>query len=349
MLMSKFCSYEVRQRSITPARISARVPDVAQHAPTLPVPTITTPTGLPSPSHAAPSPGPAPVRESDPRYFRAHSRAQSRAEQQRMEPVDRAPTPIHQAPLSPSHPPYEVLPDNYIPYANASGDITMPPPHELSRPVTPTTPNPSLPETILPVAPPSQETLVPAPSVRSRDFAYGHRTNPSFLDSIRHRGPPGTMSPQSRTSTRISEFDILGPARARAGGAKSIQSTLYSYEPGQSSSTLSLPGRAPARTRTPGPSGIEVSTPHQCELYCPLTVVVYHESVLHRRVDHAVTVILLYLLALQTFARIWKEGEEQARTIEALLSSSSKSDSGAVLRPLRLVVEARVGLFRTSP
>ncbi|THH32827.1 hypothetical protein EUX98_g1318 [Antrodiella citrinella] len=79
--------------------------------------------------------------------------------------------PIHEAPPSPSHPPYDMLPDNYIPLANDSRDIIMPPPHELSRPVTPTTPIPSLPETILPVAP-SQETLVQAQSVRSRDFAY---------------------------------------------------------------------------------------------------------------------------------------------------------------------------------
>ncbi|TCD66288.1 hypothetical protein EIP91_001579 [Steccherinum ochraceum] len=252
-------NFEVRQRSATPARASSRAADTAPHAPTLPVPTIVTPVAAPSPFHSQRSPSPAPVPGPS---SRRQSRSQSRAEQRRSEPLDRPPIPIYNAPPSPSHPPYDILPDNFIPSANDLGEFELPPPHELSRPVTPASPNPSLPESILPVAPPVQETLMAAPaaSVRSRDFAYNNRTNPSISDSLKPRGPPGTFSPQSRTSTRISEFDILGPSRSGSrGGPRSIQGTVDGYGGGPSTSTLSLTGRVPHRSRTPGPLGMDVS------------------------------------------------------------------------------------------
>lgn len=254
-------SFEVRQRSATPSRrLPARDPDVAQHAPALPIPTVTTPARVESPFHAAPSPSPALI----PTPVVGSYRHSSRVEPPPPEIFTRVPTPIHNAPPSPTHPPYDIIPDNYIPIANDSSEITLPPQHELSRPVSPAAspppPSMSVAETILPIAAPSQETLVQAPSVRSRDFAYNNRTNPSFPDFLnRPRGPPGTMSPQSRTSTRISEFDILGPSRSvRGGGAKSIQGTLDSYGTGPSTSSLSLKA-PPTRSRTPGPSVTDVS------------------------------------------------------------------------------------------
>ncbi|KAH8080723.1 hypothetical protein BXZ70DRAFT_910937 [Cristinia sonorae] len=242
-----------RQRPLTPARPSSRSGATAQHAATLPVPTLITPMNLPSPSHAPSRPSPATATDPNVRRSRSHSRAEAPA---RSDPLDRVPTPIHNRPPSVSHAPYDILPDNYIPYANDTREITMPPPHELSRPVTPATPAASLPETILPIAAPSQETTVqPATaSVRSRDFAYGSSRsvpNPSFVESLRPKGPHRTMSPQSRTSTRISEFDILGPSRVKGAGSRSIHSAMGSYDGGPSSS--SLPMRAPSRSRTPGP------------------------------------------------------------------------------------------------
>lgn len=124
------------------------------------------------------------------------------------------------------HPRYEIPPDNWIPYApnNDTSSINLPPPHEMSRPVSPVEPSPTqseafpLPppsigsrETIIPIAPSTPGSRRDAPriyapsiSVRSRDYAYP--TAPS------HTRPPttGIMSPQSRTSTRISEYDIVG-------------------------------------------------------------------------------------------------------------------------------------------
>lgn len=113
----------------------------------------------------------------------------------------------------------------------------MPPPHELSRPVSPIEPSPSRSSAPLPVPPPghilidrsplgSRESIIPIvpsttgsqsyrsahryeSSMKSRDYAYP--TAPTTARSS-HLQPPvtGMNSPQSRTSTRISEFDIVG-------------------------------------------------------------------------------------------------------------------------------------------
>ena len=168
----------------------------------LPIPTVTTPMNAPSPSHERPSStSPPPLQVPDP----------ARSE-------DPIPIPMHEAPPSPSHPAYVQPPDNWIPYVKDSDSIDIPPPHEFSRPVSPVDPPsprsehtlPPLPHEDVPSSININEEPKPVryePSVRSRDYAYS--AGPS-------RGPPPSLSirsPQSRTSTRISEFDLVGPPK----------------------------------------------------------------------------------------------------------------------------------------
>lgn len=192
-----------------------RVPDFALISDTLPVPTVATPTNAPSPSHERPSPPPSPppIPVPDP----------NRSE-------DPIPIPIHEAPHSPVHPPYFEPPDNWIPYAkdNDVSSIEIPPPHEFIRPVSPVVePSPARSEAPLPVAPPVPEKpSMPSyprdeprqdarydPSVRSRDYAYNAAST-----SYKPPPPSSMRSPQSRTSTRISEYDIVAPPRVYRQG-----------------------------------------------------------------------------------------------------------------------------------
>ncbi|KAI0088350.1 hypothetical protein BDY19DRAFT_906841 [Irpex rosettiformis] len=230
-------------------RTPDHVPDFALIDNRLPVPTLTTPVNAPSPSHARyipppsslhtrqappPSPQPLPIPEPQPRQRDSSGRT-SAPRDDYIHPI-----PIHEAPPSPVHPHINVLPDNFIPYArdNDVSSIVMPPPHELSRPVSPVDASPARSDIPLPVPPPghvqvdpsplgSRESIIPiAPgtsasqnrrtiprayesSMRSRDYAYP--TAPTASVSS-HLQPPttGMNSPQSRTSTRISEYDILG-------------------------------------------------------------------------------------------------------------------------------------------
>ncbi|KIP07740.1 hypothetical protein PHLGIDRAFT_127424 [Phlebiopsis gigantea 11061_1 CR5-6] len=194
--------FRSRQRTSVPGPQPTHVPDVARIADMLPIQTVTTPINAPSPSHDRPPPPdspslpiPEPARSEDP-----------------------LPIPFHEAPPSPSHPAYHMPPDNWVPLSRDGEAIPVPPPHEFSRPVSPVDPSPAHSQLPLPPLPhedmPSSidinEDPKPVryePSVRSRDYAYGAGSS---------RGPPPSLSirsPQSRTSTRISEYDLVGPPK----------------------------------------------------------------------------------------------------------------------------------------
>lgn len=175
------------------------------------MPSLTTPLNAPSPSHS---------RQTSPTSTPPLPVPMSRQRR------DSAPVPIHEAPLSPMHPDFDVPPDGWIPYApgNDFNNIEIPPPHELSRPVSPVDPSPVQSEAALPTgAAISRESIIPIEpspnhsyredrrqydsSLRSRDYAYN--ANPLPI-------PPrirSVTSPQSRTSTRISEYDLIAPPR----------------------------------------------------------------------------------------------------------------------------------------
>ncbi|KAL4253999.1 hypothetical protein ABKN59_003059 [Abortiporus biennis] len=190
--------------SVSEGLRDSHVSDSAPFAPTLPVPTITT-------------------------------------------PGDIKPIPIHNAVPSPVHPHVDIPPDNYIPYADPdSGMIDLPPPHELSRPVSPRSPSPPHIDHQLPPA--SMSTY--QPSVRSRDFAV--RNNPSDRTSSGHIGHIG--SPMSRTSTRISQYDIVAPPGRTSDRAAAPPQTYQNFR--YSNNVSPAPVNDPERTRTPvsGPS-----------------------------------------------------------------------------------------------
>ena len=122
------------------------------------------------------------------------------------------PIPIHERPPSPSHPPVDVPPDGWIPLATGPNEeIFLPPPHELSRPVTPVSPTPPPPPILRPAEPAqpvaSTSAMPPPPQLISRDY----------LPDIPAEGVPLTrssastrpMSPLSKASTSISQFDII--------------------------------------------------------------------------------------------------------------------------------------------
>lgn len=210
------------------------VPDIAPIASLLPIPTLVTPLNAPSPSHNRPPPPqhqqsslhpPSPKKSQQPRP--ASPQPLPVPPPASTSPHDPVPISIHNAPPSPSHPPVDIPPDGWIPYAanNDSSSILLPPPHELSRPVSPVpstengTPRRSSPRA-LPVPPPETRYAAPStninsmaqdrrhysPSVRSRDYAS--------RGAGASRKPPSTSmnSPQSRQST-ISHYDLLGPPR----------------------------------------------------------------------------------------------------------------------------------------
>ncbi|KAK7680381.1 hypothetical protein QCA50_016621 [Cerrena zonata] len=176
-------------RSVTPAHMN----EAAHFAPTLPVPTITTPVNAPSPFHATSSPSPAPP-----------SRPASRRPDH-----DLPPLPIRNTAPSPVHPPYEVPPDNYIPYAEDVESISLPPPHEFRGSMTPIDRTPSVAEQLL-----DDESEQNPSYVRTRDFAYNDERDRQPMN------PPVTLggigSPQSRTSTQISQFELIAPPRSHS-------------------------------------------------------------------------------------------------------------------------------------
>lgn len=177
------------------SRASERVSDAAHIADTLPVPTMTTPLNMPSPSHSRsgtpvvmPYPSSRPVGAGD----------------------VPTPIPIHNPVPSPMHPALDIPPDGWVPYENADGEIPLPPPHELSRPVTP--------RSVSPAPPPEAQAPAPPP----RDYLYAN-TNASQSGPIGGGRPTPNIyrpfSPQSKASTSISQFDLVAP-RVKSRGAK---------------------------------------------------------------------------------------------------------------------------------
>ncbi|KAJ6566963.1 hypothetical protein B0H19DRAFT_716024 [Mycena capillaripes] len=181
----------------SPARsIHSALPDAASYASTLPMHAMTPPessTNVPSteshqPSHQPPRPASAkyPERSSYPERSPSarSSRPLPRAPEHLPEPIDirrdrrtfRAPSPTM------SHRSVAPPPDGFIPTVGADSVISLPPPHELSRPVS-----------IVGDTPASDRggPVTPHGGRRAR-----------------------TMSNVSAVSTRLSQFDILSPPRA---------------------------------------------------------------------------------------------------------------------------------------
>ncbi|OSX58428.1 hypothetical protein POSPLADRAFT_1154155, partial [Postia placenta MAD-698-R-SB12] len=136
------------------------------------------------------------------------------------------PVPVHNPVPSPSHPPVDVPPDNYIPYMSSDHIMALPPPHELARPVAPRSPSPGAARDDPGVR--SRDDLGVRsrddlgvrsrddPGVRSRDFAYAHDAAPAQMQRAIPNAP---FSPQSRTSTNISQYDLVSARNARSAAS----------------------------------------------------------------------------------------------------------------------------------
>ncbi|OCH84834.1 hypothetical protein OBBRIDRAFT_374312 [Obba rivulosa] len=205
-------------------------PDIGVHAATLPVPTLTSPLRMASPNHATPpSPSPASVPTSSNRRSRDDDAIY--------------PIPIRQATPEPVHPPYQIPPDNWIPVDGAH----IPPPHEFTEPLTPRSRSPSLVETA-PVPDPSYE-----PSIRTRDYAYTQGAVPIL--------PPNNasnllFSPSSRTSTRISEYELLRDRRDAGPWPPRTQDALEDMR-----QVIRTPGPSTERPRSPSRPDLRPPSP----------------------------------------------------------------------------------------
>ena len=105
---------------------------------------------------------------------------------------------------SPRRPDVVLPPDNWIPTADATRFISVPPPHELQHtPVSPTT------ESI--GSRPSGEQ---SPSVRARDFAFG---NPDTSTRRRNSIDSQGSTNQSKASTALSQLDLVTPPHTTLG------------------------------------------------------------------------------------------------------------------------------------
>ncbi|KAI0767623.1 hypothetical protein C8Q74DRAFT_1318193 [Fomes fomentarius] len=125
-----------------------------------------------------------------------------------------APIPIHEPAPSPVHPPVDIPPDGYIPYADREEQIYLPPPHELSRPITPAEPPPAPAPVMHPVQPSQASTSsAPDPDARGRIYAYSSSSVPSEGVPRTRSSASKPMSPQSKASTTISQFDLVGAPR----------------------------------------------------------------------------------------------------------------------------------------
>ncbi|KAL6304713.1 hypothetical protein BKA93DRAFT_825594 [Sparassis latifolia] len=245
-----------RQSSSRASRRSPpRLSDIAPITSSTPVRSVITPLRTPSPSRVhLKTPDPTPIP--DP----------SVTQPRRDTPI--TPIPMNQPPPSPVHPDYDIPPDNWIPYLNEQTGMFIPPPHELSRPVSPHSPSPSLPDP----ADPPRAAAVEQP-VRARDYAY---SQPVERLPVSLPGHHTTMSPQSRTSTNISQYDIVNargegaagghrnPHEALAGLHQVIDASM-AFNPGVERSKTPATAREDAsprgsrhredgRARTPGPS-----------------------------------------------------------------------------------------------
>lgn len=107
-------------------------------------------------------------------------------------------TPVLHSPSSPRH--VDVPPDNWIPEQDVDAVIRLPPPHEMTRPIMSRSPSPPLPPVPVEAGP---VLMIPAPP--HSDQGYGSDT------SRRPGRTPlrSTSPPQSESSTRTSELDLL--------------------------------------------------------------------------------------------------------------------------------------------
>ncbi|KZT64961.1 hypothetical protein DAEQUDRAFT_769207 [Daedalea quercina L-15889] len=162
----------------------------------------TSPIRVRSPHIAAPSPvhpnvptpatTPNPIPIPDPGAGRSQSRRDGRI----------SPIPIHNAAPSPSHPPVDIPPDNWIPYMSSDNVIELPPPHEMTKPLTPRASSPSLIDSTMRV-PANYEQ-----PVRARDYAYTAGAGPS-QGQPPHTSHGSAFSPLSKASTTISQYEIV--------------------------------------------------------------------------------------------------------------------------------------------
>lgn len=107
-------------------------------------------------------------------------------------------TPILHSPSSHRH--IDVPPDNWIPEQDVDAVIRLPPPHEMTRPIMSRSPSPPLPPIPVEDGP---ALMIPAPL--HSDHGYGSVTS---RRPGRTRGR-STSPPQSESSTRTSELDLL--------------------------------------------------------------------------------------------------------------------------------------------
>ncbi|KAI0942943.1 hypothetical protein AcV7_002224 [Taiwanofungus camphoratus] len=173
-----------------------RVPEETQD-PILSIRTTTTHSPAPRPP-ATPDPVPVP----DPSRIRHPGDDQIR------------PVPIHDPAPPPSHPPVDIPADSWIPYMDRESGMFIHPPRELSRSASPRAPGSPPPDAHAPA--PAQEAGY-EPSVRSRDFAYAQRSEPAPPPRL---GVAAPFSPQSRTSTNISQYDLVSAHQNRPDGSR---------------------------------------------------------------------------------------------------------------------------------
>ena len=133
------------------------------------------------------------------------------------------PTSVHNAPPSPSHVDYAIPPDGWVPPVGPDNMISLPPPHEMHRPLSmvnaPPVPRPGDPR--------SAATL----GVNARDYAYGQRGQ---------RASPRSVA-ESLPSTTISQFDLVSSPKTATRGLRERSSGLSAI-PEVSSSMEFSPG-----------------------------------------------------------------------------------------------------------
>lgn len=169
--------------------INYNAPDVASIFEDAPVRTLATPlppSSTDQPNYARePSPVPMPVPDFNPN------------------PSDVRPISVYNRTPSPVHPHVDIPPDGYIPNVDKDGNMTIPPPHELSRQLsaTPMT-SPRIAGTSLP---PSDSAPVPPPkSPNIRNLAYEG-------DTLRASRYQRSVAGESVASTNTSNLSILSP------------------------------------------------------------------------------------------------------------------------------------------
>ncbi|KAH7925912.1 hypothetical protein BV22DRAFT_1194766 [Leucogyrophana mollusca] len=144
---------------------------------------------------------------------------------------DNRPTPVRNTMYSPHQPHVDIPPDGWIPEADSSLLIRIPPPHELSRPPpTPGTPSPASlsrsPSPPLPPLPREADPVLMVPEPRSP-------TTPTYdIPADATRRPPRVRhrSSAESVSTRTSELELLS-APEYTGTARTHRSSGLSVIP----------------------------------------------------------------------------------------------------------------------